>query len=218
MHTAELGRSHPLVKQAQDQAKSVLKQAQVVRASRYPQLMIGYEYDHQHYYHQPSANQDNKQLYLSVQYNPGAGWSSLLSERSLRAKAVGLEDTMAAIHQQVVDQIHQQLYSFLSAQGRIKTLETAMSSARLVQQSYQRQFIAGRKSWLEVMNATREIEQTAYDLSSTRSALIISYYQLQLLTGALESVLNSDPALPINFDGNNSLTPITSSLRNTVQP
>lgn len=229
LQTTALGRSHPLVKQAQDQAKSVLKQAQVVRASRYPQVMIGYEYDHQHYYHQPAANQDSRQLYLSVQYTPGAGWSSLLSERSLRAKAVGLEDNMAAIHQQVVDQIHQQLYSFLSAQGRIKTLVTAMSSARLVQQSYQRQFIAGRKSWLEVMNATREIEQTAYDLSSTRSALIISCYQIQLLTGALESVLNSDSTPPIAIDTDDKTPPLLpspvlhavsqfSSPSNTVQP
>lgn len=213
LQNSALGRSHPLVKQAQDQAKSVLKQAQVVRASRYPQVMIGYEYEHQHHYHQPLANQDQKQIYLSVQYTPSAGWSSLLSERSLRAKAAGLEDTMAATHQQVLDQIHQQLYSFLSAQGRMKTLATAMNSARLVQQSYQRQFIAGRKSWLEVMNATREIEQTAYDLSSTRSALIISYYQLQLLTGALESVLNSDSTLPVAFDDDDK-----TSSSNRVQP
>ncbi len=216
LHTDELGRNHPLVQQAQDLAKATEKQADIVRASRFPQVAVGYQYDSQHYYHQPSQNQDGTQLYLSVQYNPGAGWSSRLNEQSLRAKASGLEENIAAVHQQVVDQIHQQLYSFLSAQGRIKTLETAMNSARLVQQSYQRQFIAGHKSWLDVMNATREIEQTAYDLSSTRSALIISCYQLKLLTGELESVLNADPLVATTIDSthlnNTRLTPTNSSL------
>lgn len=187
------GNSHPLVKQAQSQVSSTLKQADISRANQYPQMMLGYQYNNQRYYHQPSSDQKDGQFYFSVQYNPGAGWSGRLSEQSLRAKAVSLQERTAATQQQIDEQIHQQLHSFLSAQGRIKTLNAAMSSARLVQESYQRQFIAGHKSWLELMNATREIEQSAYDLSSTRSALIVSYYQLQLLTGELDSVLNSNP-------------------------
>ena len=194
------------------------KQADIARASRFPQVMLGYQYDKQQYFHEQSLDKDTGQLYLSLQYNPGAGWSNRLSEQSLRAKASGLEDNIAAIHQQVVDQIHQQLYSFLSAQGRIKTLATAMNSARLVQESYQRQFIAGRKSWLDVMNATREIEQTAYDLSSTRSALVISYYQLQLLTGALEQVLTVDAGSADTGDNTPLLTSLLAHEPTAVTP
>lgn len=218
LHSAELGHHHPLVRQAQSQAAAMSKQADIARASRFPQVMLGYQYDKQQYFHEQSLDKDTGQLYLSLQYNPGAGWSNRLSEQSLRAKASGLEDNIAAIHQQVVDQIHQQLYSFLSAQGRIKTLATAMNSARLVQESYQRQFIAGRKSWLDVMNATREIEQTAYDLSSTRSALVISYYQLQLLTGALEQVLTVDAGSADTGDNTPLLTSLLAHEPTAVTP
>ncbi|WP_146164407.1 TolC family protein [Agitococcus lubricus] len=188
----EWGQSHPLVKQTRDLAAAMTEEANIARASRYPQISVGYEYDYQHFLHQDSLNQQEGQLRLSVQYTMGAGRSTVLTERSLRAKALSLEQKTMATHQQIVDQIDQQLYNFLSAQARVETLKAAMQSARLVQESYQRQFLVGRRSWLELMNATREIEQNAYDLVATRTALILNYYQLQLLTGQLEPLLNSD--------------------------
>ena len=156
------------------------------------QISVGYQYDNQHYDEQASLTQRGGQVKLTVQYNTGAGLSNYLNEKALRVKADSLEQKKAVLSQQIADQIHQQQYSLLTAQGRIKTLEAAMYSSRLVQESYQRQFIAGRRSWLELMNATREIEQTSYDLSSARSSLINSYYQLLLLSGQLEPLLNDN--------------------------
>lgn len=187
-----LGQQHPLVKQTEHQAQSLRQQAVAVRAGRYPQISLGYQYDNQHYDEQASLTQRGGQVKLTVQYNTGAGLSNYLNEKALRVKADSLEQKKAVLSQQIADQIHQQQYSFLTAQGRIKTLEAAMYSSRLVQESYQRQFIAGRRSWLELMNATREIEQTSYDLSSARSSLINSYYQLLLLSGQLEPLLNDN--------------------------
>lgn len=187
-----LGQQHPLLKQTEHQAQSLRQQAVAVRASRYPQISLGYQYDNQHYDEQPSLTQRGGQVKLTVQYNTGAGLSNYLNEKALRVKADSLDQKKAVLSQQIADQIHQQQYSFLTAQGRIKTLEAAMYSSRLVQESYQRQFIAGRRSWLELMNATREIEQTSYDLSSARSSLINSYYQLLLLSGQLEPLLNDN--------------------------
>lgn len=184
-----LGQQHPLLKQTEHQAQSLRQQAVAVRANRYPQISLGYQYDNQHYDEQASLTERGGQVKLTVQYNTGAGLSNYLSEKALLLKADSVDNKKAVLHQQIIDQIHQQQYSFLTAQGRIKTLEAAMYSARLVQESYQRQFLVGRRSWLELMNATREIEQTNYDLSSARSSLMNSYYQLLLLSGKLEPIL-----------------------------
>ena len=61
----------------------------------------------------------------------------------------------------------------------------AVDGARIVKESYERQFIAGRKSWLDVLNAVREQEQFAAELVQARVDFIAAYYRLKLGVGLL---------------------------------
>lgn len=57
---------------------------------------------------------------------------------------------------------------------------SAVAGAQIVLDSYQRQFIAGRKSWLEVLNAVRELSDYQVNLVQTRSDILGSFYKLQV--------------------------------------
>ena len=61
----------------------------------------------------------------------------------------------------------------------------AVAGAQIVVSSYRRQFIAGRKSWLEVLNAVREHSQYQAQLVDTRASIIAAYYKLQVDFGMM---------------------------------
>ena len=51
--------------------------------------------------------------------------------------------------------------------------------------SFARQFVIGRKSWLEVLNAVRESTQAQLAVADARAQQLAAALRLQLLTGAL---------------------------------
>ena len=61
----------------------------------------------------------------------------------------------------------------------------AVAGAQIVVSSYRRQFIAGRKSWLEVLNAVREHSQYQAQLVEIQTSIIAAYYKLQVDFGLM---------------------------------
>lgn len=80
-----------------------------------------------------------------------------------------------------------------SAEARLAALQGSLQSAGEVGQAYDRQFLAGRKSWLDVMNAARELTQTEVSLADTLSAHMVVRWRLALNVRGLSNVLESTP-------------------------
>ena len=51
---------------------------------------------------------------------------------------------------------------------RSKSLVVSVESSRQIHESYVRQFTAAKKSWLDVMNAMRELSQNEYALNDVQ--------------------------------------------------
>lgn len=52
-------------------------------------------------------------------------------------------------------------------------------------ESYSRQYIAGRKTWIDVLNAVRETTQSDFALADARAQVVAAGERLRLRTGAL---------------------------------
>ena len=52
--------------------------------------------------------------------------------------------------------------------------------------SYSRQFTAGRKTWIDLLNAVRELAQNQYARADSQAALAAAVYRLQVRLGATE--------------------------------
>jgi outer membrane protein, adhesin transport system len=48
-----------------------------------------------------------------------------------------------------------------------------------VLESYERQFVGGRKSWLDVLNSLRELTQLEISLAESRAVAAAAYYRLR---------------------------------------
>lgn len=59
--------------------------------------------------------------------------------------------------------------------------------------SYDRQFLAGRKSWLDVMNAAHERAQTESPRADLQSTQVVVTWRLASLTRGVADALGSKP-------------------------
>jgi len=80
-----------------------------------------------------------------------------------------------------------------SADARLAAVQASLSSAQEVADSYDRQFLAGRKSWLDVMNAARELAQTETLIADLLSTQVVVSWRLHFYTRGTEAVTQSRP-------------------------
>ena len=73
--------------------------------------------------------------------------------------------------------------ALFNARNRIGALDLAVQGSEQVLDSYLRQFQAGRKSWLDLLNAARELAQNEYTLVDARAGLVGAMHRLQLRMG-----------------------------------
>lgn len=153
-------------------AKQEVKSQQ---ASRYPTIYAQVE---QLYYHKDNRNDNIASLGLS--YDPGAGFSNIALARASEARVNSLQQSQEAARRTAMENIQTQYQQFISAKDQEASLIAAVAGAQIVVDSYRRQFIAGRKTWLEVLNAVREKTSYEQQLLQVRSQMIGAFYKLQV--------------------------------------
>ncbi|MEC5211302.1 adhesin transport system outer membrane protein [Psychrobacter sp. PL15] len=154
-----------------------------LQSSRYPSVYAQYGYD---YYHDDKNNSnDDGKFSVGLSYDPGAGLSNLALAQASESRVNSLEQSKEASRRLVLETIQTQYQQFASAKDQERSLIAAVAGAQIVVSSYRRQFIAGRKSWLEVLNAVREHSQYQIQLVETQSSIIASFYKLQVDFGMM---------------------------------
>ena len=175
---------NPTVVKEHYQVEAAKQNFKSLQSARYPTVYAQYEYD---YYHD-NDNDDNDnggEFSVGLSYDPGAGLSSLSLAKASESRVQSLVQSKEASRRQVLETIQTQYQQFASAKDQERSLVAAVAGAQIVVSSYRRQFIAGRKSWLEVLNAVREHSQYQIQLVEIRSSIIATYYKLQVDFGMM---------------------------------
>lgn len=172
--------NNPSVIKQQYQIEAAKQQVKVQEASRYPTVYAQYENT---YYHKKNSN--DGQFSLGLSYDPGAGFSNLALARASAAKVQSLVQSQEAARRTVIEDIQTQYQQFVSAKDQENSLIAAVAGSQIVVDSYRRQFIAGRKSWLEVLNAVREQADYQRQLLQVQAQLLASFYKLQVEFGLM---------------------------------
>ena len=172
---------NPTVVKEQFQIESAKQGLQAQQAARYPTIYAQYEHA---YYHEDKQN--NGKFSLGLDYAPGAGFSNFALARASQAQVNSLIQTQEAARRNVMENIQIQYQQFVSAKDRETTLIAAAVGAQIVVNSYRRQFIAGRKSWLEVLNAVREHNDYQVQLVQTQADMLGAFYRLQVDFGIMQ--------------------------------
>lgn len=172
---SSVSENHPTVVRQRFEIDSARYEVKSQRASRYPTVYVQYQND---YLHRDREYEDDVMVGLS--YNPGAGFSNMALARASEARVQSLIQSQEASRRTVMENIQTQYQQFVSARDQELSLVAAVAGAQIVLNSYQRQFIAGRKSWLEVLNAVREQSQYEQQLRQVQAQMVASFYKLQV--------------------------------------
>ena len=124
-------------------------------------------------------------LFVGLQYSPGAGLSVVSNIQAASSRVASLEHDRETIRRESLDHVQSDWREHVTNADRLRGALDAVSGASEVLQSYTRLFVVGRRGWLDVLNAARELNQAELALADLQALQVISLYRLQIHLGLL---------------------------------
>jgi adhesin transport system outer membrane protein len=132
-------------------------------------------------------------LFVGVNSRLGAGLSGLSNVAAARGQ---LEAALAEVQVQtrnLNEQVLADHAQFMATERRLSSVLASLRSAQSVSESFDRQFLAGRKTWLDVMNAARELAQTEALIADLLATQVVVSWRLSFYTQGIEAVTQGNP-------------------------
>jgi adhesin transport system outer membrane protein len=170
---------HPAVQRAEQELRAADAQIKVKRAERWPQLYLKL----QRVTSDASGARRGTSAFVGLQYTPGAGFSSVSQARAAIARSESAAAAIEAQRRDMLGAFESDWSELQGARERQDMLTASIGGSRAVLESYERLFVAGRRSWLDVLTAARELQQSEEALADTRVALIAAVQRIQLRSG-----------------------------------
>lgn len=168
----EVGRCDPRTQRLSSEARVAAAEEKIAKAQIYPQVLAEFS--------QSEITGARAGIVLRAQANGGLSALSSLDAARARTAAAGYQIDVA--RRESREAISQDIVENLSARDRISSSDAAVTAARDVTDSYRRQFVAGRRTWLDVVNAEREAINAALGLSDSEVSAMESASRILIRT------------------------------------
>jgi len=109
---------------------------------------------------------------LVMNYTPGGGLSSFAATSAARDRARSAAIQSETVKRDLIDKLNFEYNEYEFALLKKESLQRAVTLSGDVSASYDRQYLVGRKNWLDLMNAVRESAQTKIQLADAEGSLI----------------------------------------------
>jgi outer membrane protein, adhesin transport system len=116
-----------------------------------------------------TANQTN--FNVGLQYTPGAGLSASSAIESAQANLLGLESDKESTKLELKQKMIGEMSDYTFTRDRYDNYVVAVDATQRTTESYIRLFVAGKKSWLDVLNSEREWSTAQISLSDVQTYL-----------------------------------------------
>jgi len=128
-------------------------------------------------------------VYVGFSSRFGAGMSNLTAIESLEKKRNALAAEYEAAQRSLLEAVQSEQEQLESTAARLPLLRNAMEGSNQTAQAWDRQFLAGRRAWIEVMNAAREMAQAEIDFGDAKVSQISSQWRMGIYCGELQDML-----------------------------
>lgn len=122
---------------------------------------------------------------FGLQYSFGSGLSSLSRVGAARAQAEGAQLSLDAAQEDIRASVRSDLETRDAALRLVESLRVNLMIQEETFGSYNRLFLAGKRSWLDVLNVVREVTENERALADAEVQYLLSDYRLQLQTGQI---------------------------------
>lgn len=177
---------HPSIKKIDQKIKTAYAELANAKSAVMPNLNLRAEHTKGSVY----SNIDTSQnlVYATFSVSTNAGLSSFSNIESARVKIQQISFEKQTTEKDLIDAYLADYNNYLISQSRISILKSSIVSAKNVLESYKRLFIAGKKQWLDLVNASRELIQYRVELSNYVVNKKILEYKLSLKYGEIDLV------------------------------
>lgn len=131
---------------------------------------------------------------LVVNYAPGGGFSSVASASAAMDRARAATMQVETAKRELTDKLNAEYNEYEFSLLKKENLQRSANLSGDISASYDRQYLVGRKSWLDLMNAVRERAQTKVQLADAEASLIGSSRRLLVyIDGTQQFEMNTLP-------------------------
>ncbi|CAC9603566.1 hypothetical protein [uncultured Gammaproteobacteria bacterium] len=131
-----------------------------------------------------NADAENR-IFLELSSSFGAGLSAFSKIERARLEERSILLDLETQNKKTITEFENDWLSYQSLSKQNKLLESALLASQKIQQSWYRQFLAGRKQWQDVMNSIREVAQLKSQIADmTAGSLSVSWRLAIRIKGA----------------------------------
>ena len=185
-------RNAPLLAQRRSDVENARAQAAVQRGQMMPTVALRLEYLHYQHNAPVGPSADSRALVV-LQFSPDAGLSSYSAYQAAGSRVDSALAQLASDDNDTRLRARANWSDYLASSRQFEALQPQVASLDAASGSFMRQFEAGRKSWLEVLNTTREIIDAKLALSRARTARDQAALRLMVNTGTFSTWLETLP-------------------------
>lgn len=178
----------PTLRRIAFEEEAAQAEVELKRASYMPQVSLRYEHA------QTSAPLNGIPAYstsrvlLVVEAQTGAGLSALTGVDAAIARREAARQQRDAALRDLRERISIDWDELLAARTRLENATLASRGSKEVYESYTRQYTAGRKTWLDVLNTVRESTQSDVAATDASAQAAAASLRLRLATGNLKGL------------------------------
>lgn len=171
----------------------------IAKATLSPEVFLRAERQYGNFYQ--SGQYPHNRIFIGLTSNFGGGLSSLSGLKVTLDRQQAAEENVMA-QALILDELVKSDVSMLRmTTERRSSLERVKQTSASVSASWERQFLAGRKQWQDLMNAAREQMQNDVQLSEVIAIQQLTAWRLIILTQGVEALLaRSVKAIPPDID------------------
>ena len=178
---------HPSLKKSLAQIETSKYEEDNTKAAIMPNLNLRFEHREGDLYTDDyDKSNDQDIVYLAFTATTNSGLSSFSDMAAAKIKINEIEYRKKTIEKELIDVLLSDFNNYEIAKSRIKVIKRSVDSAQNVLDSYTRLFLAGKKQWLDLVNASREVMQYKIELSKLYVTKGILSYKLALKNGQID--------------------------------
>jgi len=173
---------NPALKKIDTQLATAGFELDKTKASLYPNVSLRAERRQGSLYSNDFTSDENL-IYVAVSASSGAGLSYMSNVDGQKSKIAQLQLEKQTKSKELLDALMSDHNNYSMSTSKIRSLKQAIISGKNVQESFHRLFLASRKQWLDLVNASKEVMQNEIELSNQQTIQTISRYKLALKNG-----------------------------------
>ena len=174
----------PSLSKAQARVHAQTAELAIAQASMWPEVFARVEKKHGDVIHYRTT------AYIGLEASLGAGLSKQTAAAAAQARLQSLQSDVLTQQRALTEQVRSELAQWVSASQRSALLASVVSASENVADSWSRQFLSGRKSWQEVMNAAREQAQNEVQLGDVQVQALLLGKRLAIYADGVDALVS----------------------------